>query len=89
MSKTNETPSALQRLVIWLKWVVAGKELEEAAKLKIRIRELEQWCGHEFPALDAGTKWLLDWDDYPGQFKGPKGDISDFREYLRKEFKPK
>ena len=71
----------------WLKWKIAGKEMDELARLKLRINELQVWCGYDFPAIDAAGKWLKDIHDYPCQFKGQHGSICDFREYLRKEHK--
>ncbi len=77
----------IKYIVNRLKWFFAEEELIKLERLKLRINELEQWCGFEFPEVKASAKWLKDHDDYEGQFKGPKGDISDFREYMRVKFK--
>ena len=66
----------------WLKWKVAGDELNELQRLKTRIITVRDWCS-EFEDVRATTKYLLDNKDYPQQFCGAFGSITDFREYLR------
>lgn len=68
----------------WLKWKVAGDELNELHRIKTRIITVRDWCS-EFEDVRATTKYLLDNNDYPRQFCGAFGSITDFREYLRSD----
>lgn len=66
----------------WLKWKVAGDELDELQRLKTHIITVRDWCS-EFEDVRATTKYLLDNNEYHSEFCGAFGSITDFREYLR------
>ena len=67
----------------WLRNKLAGKELRELVRLKQDISDLKVWCFAN-KDVSAAAAWLENPKSYPCQSKGAHGDISDFREYLRK-----
>ncbi len=67
----------------WLKFKLAGEELQELYCLRRRTEELKVWCSHNKVASDS-AKWLQEPTSYPYQCKGYHGSIEDFRAYLDK-----
>lgn len=70
------------KIINYLKWKLAGDELDELWLLKQRIREVGCWCSPDEKAI-AISKWLIDMHDYPRQSRAAYGSIDDFREYLK------
>lgn len=70
------------KFIDWLRYKLAGNELEELWRLKHRVREVGTWCSYDKKVV-AISKYLIDMHDYPCQSRGAYGSIDDFREYLK------
>lgn len=66
----------------YLKYSLAGDELHELHRLKLRILDVRVWNSQDVKAK-AITDYLLDTHNYPFQSVGARGSIEDFREYYK------
>lgn len=77
------------KFINWIKWKIAGEELEELYRIKVRAEEVNVWCSHLHTVREASSYILKGEESYPYQCFGYHGSIEDFRRYIEKISKEK
>lgn len=68
----------IQFLLLQIKYLIAGKDLEELHRYRIATQEAARWLGPDFPEVEKTADWI----ESRAKLKGAH-HISTFREQLR------